>query len=329
MDGKAIPEASGRIALDFQAPTPMERSPVRVPLATGIRVIDGLTTLGRGQRIGLFAGPGLGKSTLLGQIARNAQTDCIVLALVGERGREVAEFIERDLGQTGLGRSVVVCATSDTPAAERAKALPAAMAISEGFRRQGRSVLLLVDSLTRHARALREIALASGEPPGRRGFPASVFDKLAQVVERAGNGRVGSVTAVFTVLTEGDHLEDPVAHEVKGLLDGHVVLSSGLASAGCFPAVDLSASISRIMDQIVDPTHREAARKVRMLWSAYEERRDLIAAGAYEPGSEPTTDLAIARREAIMDFVRQDPGDSIDSGDTVNGLIQLVEEQTD
>jgi type III secretion protein N (ATPase) len=313
-----------KMPLDAPAPSPLCRRPIDKQLTTGVRAIDGLCSIGSGQRLGLFAGPGLGKSTLLGQIAKNTKADCVVLCLVGERGRELGEFVKDDLGEDGLKRSVVVCATSDAPAGERARALPVATTIAEGFRKQGLSVLLLVDSLTRHARALREIALASGETPGRRGFPPSVFDNLAKLVERTGNDDKGSITAIYTVLMDGEQEEDPVAQETKGLLDGHIFLDKHLAESGCFPAVDPCASLSRLMPKVVQPNHLEQARQVVSLWSAFESRRDLIAAGAYQPGSEPKTDLAIAKREQIMDFIRQKPDQKSDLEQTLSDLSNII-----
>ncbi|MBW1809807.1 MAG: FliI/YscN family ATPase [Deltaproteobacteria bacterium] len=326
LDGISLPKPSHNIPIDFLPPSPLDRKPIQQPLITGIKALDGFNTIGCGQRIGLFARPGMGKSTLLGQIAKNTKADCTVLALVGERGRELHEFIHRDLGKVGLQHSVVVCATSDAPAAERARALPVATTIAEGFRRQGHSVLLLVDSLTRHARALREIALASGESPGHRGFPPSVYDQLAQVIERAGNSRIGSISAIYTVLTENDPDDDPLAQEIEGLLDGHIILVPELAEAGCFPAIDPAASLSRLMDQMVTPEHRESARTVRRLWSAYQQRRDLIAAGAYEPGSEPITDQAINKMPKIVDFIRQAANEVSSFDETVEKLLQLANE---
>lgn len=325
MDKRDLPCCRKALPVDAAAPSPVERPPVEEPLATGIRALDGFTTLGRGQRMGLFAGPGLGKSTLLAQIAKGTKADCIVLALVGERGREVSEFIRRDLGREGLARSVVVCATSDRPAGERARVLPVATAIAEGFRASGYQVLLLVDSLTRHARALREIALSAGEPPGRRGFPPSVFDRLAAVVERTGNDGSGSITALYTVLTEGEPEDDPLGEEVKALLDGHITLSSDLAQAGCYPAIEPCASLSRLMDRVVPREHSEAARKIRELVNAYDSRRDLVAAGAYEPGSDPGLDRAIALRPAILDFIRQGPDEKSSLERTLADLLELTE----
>ena len=324
LDRRETPRTCMTLPVNAAAPSPVDRPPVSEPLATGIRALDGFATLGRGQRMGLFAGPGLGKSTLLAQIAKGTQADCIVLALVGERGREVSEFIREDLGRDGLARSVVVCATSDRPAGERARVLPVATAIAEGFRASGKQVLLLVDSLTRHARALREIALSAGEPPGRRGFPPSVFDRLAALVERAGNDGNGSITALYTVLTEGDPEDDPLGEEVKALLDGHIILSPHLAQSGCYPAIDPCASLSRLMDRVVSVEHREAARKIRRLVESFESRRDMIAAGAYEPGGDPELDRAIALRPAIMEFIRQRPEERSSLERTLADLLELA-----
>lgn len=324
LDRREPPRTSTTLPLDAAAPSPVDRPPVQKPLATGIRALDGFTALGRGQRMGLFAGPGLGKSTLLAQIAKGTQADCIVLALVGERGREVSEFIREDLGQEGLARSVMVCATSDRPAGERARVLPVATAIAEGFRASGHQVLLLVDSLTRHARALREIALSAGEPPGRRGFPPSVFDRLAALVERAGNDKKGSITALYTVLTESEPEDDPLGEEVKALLDGHITLSPDLARAGCYPAIDPCTSLSRLMDRVVSAEHLEAARKIRELIGSYDSKRDLISAGAYEPGGDPVLDRAIALRPAILDFIRQGPDQRTSPERTLADLLELT-----
>jgi FliI/YscN family ATPase len=324
LDRREPPRTCMTLPLDAAAPSAVDRPPVRKPLVTGIRALDGFATLGRGQRMGLFAGPGLGKSTLLAQIAKGTQADCIVLALVGERGREVSEFIRDNLGRDGLARSVVVCATSDRPAGERARVLPVATAIAEGFRASGHQVLLLADSLTRHARALREIALSAGEPPGRRGFPPSVFDRLAALVERAGNDGDGSITALYTVLTEGDPEDDPLGEEVKALLDGHITLSPHLARSGCYPAIDPCASLSRLMDRVVSGKHQEAARKIRKLIGSYESRRDMIVAGAYEPGGDPELDRAIAIRPAILDFIRQEPEEKSSLERTLADLLGLA-----
>ena len=272
-----------------------------------MRAIDGLLTCGEGQRMGIFAAAGGGKSTLLASLVRNAEVDVTVLALVGERGREVREFIESDLGEQGLRRSVLVVATSDRPAMERAKAGFVATSIAEYFRDQGRRVLLLMDSLTRYAQAQREIALAIGEPPATKGYPPSVFAKLPKLVERAGNAEAGggSITAFYTVLSEGDDQQDPIADAARGVLDGHFVLSRRLAEEGHYPAIDIEASISRVMPQVVEAEHLRDAQRFKQLWSRYQQSRDLISVGAYVAGGDPETDLAIARFPVMRQFLRQ------------------------
>lgn len=305
LDGRPPPMSGTQVPLQAHAPMPLERAPIEQMLHTGIRSIDGLLSLGCGQRVGIFSGPGTGKSSLLGQLARGTTADCTVVCLVGERGREVREWVSEGLGEAGLQRSVVVCATADKTAAERAMALPAATALAEAFRRQGKNVLLLVDSLTRHARALREIALSAGELPGRRGYPASVFDRIAGLVERTGNDLHGSITALYTVLTEDDPRDDPLAEEVRGLLDGHIVLNPELARSGCFPAIDPGLSLSRLMNGLVSEAHLGFAQAYREMWTAYEERRDLIAAGAYQAGSHALTDRAQACRAEMIRFLKQ------------------------
>lgn len=324
LDGRPLPPAEMTLPLDASAPHPLRRKPIEQVLRTGIKVVDGLLTLGHGQRIGLFAGAGVGKSTLLGQMAAGAQADCIVVCMVGERGREVQEFLHHSLGAKSMKRSVAVVATSDEPAGVRAMALPTATTLAEGFRAKGARVLLLVDSLTRHARALRERALGAGEPPGRRGFPSSVFDHIASLLERAGNDHSGSITAIYTVLTEDRDEDDPVAQEVRGLLDGHIILSPALAMQGCFPSVDPARSISRVMSSLVDGTQLSRAAEFRKLWSAYEERRDLIAAGAYEQGTEPLTDRALASHGAMLDFIRQGVSEPFFSGDIGKELLRAL-----
>ncbi|HOX43207.1 MAG TPA: FliI/YscN family ATPase [Myxococcota bacterium] len=324
LDGRPAPVCPGSRPLDAAAPAPLARAPISRPLPTGVRAVDGLACLGEGQRVGLFAGPGAGKSSLLGLIARGAAVDCAVVCLVGERGREVGEFLADVLGQAGLARAVVVCATSDLPAGERARALPMATALAEGFRDQGQRVLLLVDSLTRHARALREIAVSAGEPQGRRGFPPSVLERLAAAVERTGAAARGSITAVYSVLTEGDGEDDPLAEEVRSLLDGHLVLDPGLARAGCFPALDPARSLSRLMPRLVPAAHQAAADAVRAAFEAYEQARPLIAAGAYEPGADPELDRAVALRRAALSFLRQGPGEVSAFADSQAALLALA-----
>ena len=273
------------VPVDRNPPNPLHRRPIAAPVVTGLRVLDALLTVGEGQRVWLFAGSGVGKSTLLGAIARGASADVVVVALVGERGREVSEFLERSLGAEGRARSVVVAATSDAPALERLRAAQVATAYAEAFRDEGARVLLLVDSVTRFARAQREIGLAAGEPPARRGYPPSVFAMLPRLLERSGQGATGSITAVYTVLVEGGDMDEPIADEVRGILDGHVVLDRAIAARGRYPAVDVTTSLSRVMDSIVSREHVSAARRLRGFLATYEAKRDLIAMGAYAKGS--------------------------------------------
>jgi type III secretion protein N (ATPase) len=286
-------------------PSPMERPRIVEPLVTGVRAVDGLMTIGRGQRVGLFAGSGVGKSTLLGQIARQADADVFVVALVGERGREVREFLEDSLGDDGMKRGVVVCATSDAPALVRLKSAYVATAIAEWFRDRGKSVLLLMDSVTRFARAGREVGLAAGEPPARRGYPPSVFAALPLLLERSGTSALGSITALYTVLVEGGDMEEPIADEVRGILDGHVILDRELGARGRWPAIDVLRSLSRVMDAITDESQRESARMLREHLAIYEEKRDLVSLGAYQRGSDARLDAALSRVDGIETFLRQ------------------------
>ena len=317
-------EGGTLVPVDADPPSPMSRRPVSSPLATGVRVLDGLVTLGEGQRIGLFAGSGVGKSTLLGAIARGAAADVVVVALVGERGREVGEFLEHALGAAGRARSVVVVATSDAPALERLRAAQVATAYAEHFRDAGKKVMLLVDSVTRFARAQREVGLAAGEPPARRGYPPSVFAMLPRLLERSGQGARGSNTAIYTVLVEGGDMDEPIADEVRGVLDGHVVLDRTTAARGRYPAVDVTASLSRVMDGIVLPAHRDAARKLRALVAGYEAKRDLVTLGAYAKGTDRDLDEAIAKMPRIEQFLRQDPKDRVPFEKVVLGLCDAV-----
>jgi type III secretion protein N (ATPase) len=296
-----------RVPVDRDPPGALERRAVARPLATGVRVIDSLLTLGEGQRLGLFAGSGVGKSTLLGAIARGAEADVVVVALVGERGREVGEFLERSLGADARAKSVVVVATSDVAALERIRAAQVATAYAEYFRDEGARVLLLVDSITRFARAQREVGLAAGEPPVRRGYPPSVFAALPRLLERSGQSAHGSITAIYTVLVEGGDMDEPIADEVRGILDGHVVLDRTVAARGRYPAVDVNASLSRVMDAVVTPTHRDAALRLRALVATFESKRDLVTLGAYAKGSDRELDEAIARMPGIEALLRQDP----------------------
>jgi ATP synthase in type III secretion protein N len=322
-DGGTVIEGE-LVAVDRDPPAALDRRPVDKPLATGVRVLDGLMTLGEGQRLGLFAGSGVGKSTLLGAVARGADADVVVVALVGERGREVGEFLERSLGTEGRKKSVVVVATSDVAALERLRAAQVATAYAEYFRDQGARVLLLVDSVTRFARAQREVGLAAGEPPARRGYPPSVFAMLPRLLERSGQGARGSITAIYTVLVEGGDMDEPIADEVRGILDGHIVLDRAIAARGRYPAVDVTVSLSRVMDSIVAPAHRDAARRLRALVSTYEAKRDLVTLGAYTAGSDKELDQAIARMPRIEAFLAQDAGTRSPLAETVSALAAAI-----
>jgi type III secretion protein N (ATPase) len=309
IDGRPLPEGTEEWEVTRAPPPPLARRRIAEPLPLGVRCIDALATLGRGQRIGLFAGPGVGKSTLLGQIARNTRADLSVVCLVGERGREVRELVEDALGPGGLARSVVVAATSDEPALVRRAAAHVATAVAEWFAERGRSVLFLLDSLTRYARAEREIALAAGELPARQGHPPSVFAALPRLLERTGNRLAGGITALYAVLVPGGDMEDPIADEVRSILDGHLVLDPRLAERGAFPAVDPLASLSRAMPAVTTPAHRAAAARLRALLAAHDRHRDLVAVGAYQRGTDPDTDAALDRLPAIEAFLRQAPDD--------------------
>ncbi|WP_369796180.1 flagellar protein export ATPase FliI [Aquabacterium sp. NJ1] len=304
----------------------MERDPVRQPLDTGVRAINSMLTVGRGQRIGLFAGSGVGKSVLLGMMARYTQADVIVVGLIGERGREVKEFIEDILGEEGLARSVVVAAPADAPPLTRMQGASYATAVAEHFRDQGLHVLLLMDSLTRYAMAQREIALAIGEPPATKGYPPSCFAKLPQLVERSGNGLNGhgSITAFYTVLSEGDDQQDPIADAARAILDGHIVLSRELAESGHFPAIDIERSASRVMHNVADSHHIDDARRFRQLWSRYSKARDLIQLGAYTPGGDHDLDLAVKLHPHMVNLLQQDMHTPSHMHDSVAELHQIV-----
>lgn len=304
-------------------PEPMSRRMIDAAMPTGVRVVDAMMALGEGQRMGIFAPAGVGKSTLLGMFARGAACDVNVIALIGERGREVREFIELILGQAGVARSVVVCATSDRSSMERAKAAYAATAIAEYFRDRGRRVLLMMDSLTRFARAGREIGLAAGEPPARRGFPPSVFAELPRLLERAGMGRTGSITALYTVLAEDESGSDPVAEEVRGILDGHMILSREVAAKNQYPAIDVLGSLSRVMPLVVDDGHMRAAARVRELLAKHREVEVLLQIGEYKAGANPLADEAIAKADAIRSFFSQRTDDYAAAEDTIARLYAL------
>ena len=304
----------------------MDRDPVRTPLDTGVRAINAMLTVGRGQRIGLFAGTGVGKSVLLGMMARYTAADVIVVGLIGERGREVKEFIEDILGEQGLARSVVVAAPADSAPLVRMQGATYATAIAEHFRDQGRHVLLLMDSLTRFAMAQREIALAIGEPPATKGYPPSCFAKLPQLVERSGNGLngMGSITAIYTVLSEGDDQQDPIADAARGILDGHIVLSRELAEAGHFPAIDVERSISRVMTAVAPREQLEAARRARALLSRLTKARDMIQIGAYQPGHDLELDLALQLQPQLMALLQQDMHEASSLADSRSLLCRLA-----
>jgi type III secretion protein N (ATPase) len=305
-------------------PNPLTRPRIRTAMPLGVRAIDALLTVGEGQRVGLFAGSGVGKSTLLGQIARQASADVFVVCLIGERGREVVEFLEDSLGDEGRKRGVVICATSDAPALVRLQSAYVATAIAESFRDQGKRVLLLMDSVTRFARAGREVGLAAGEPPARRGYPPSVLAALPGLLERSGNSPEGSITALYTVLVEGGDMEEPIADEVRGILDGHIVLDRMLAVRGRFPAIDPLVSLSRVMDGIVSDAHKEGARKLREHVGLYEQKRDLVLLGAYKKGSDPKLDAALQRIDGIEAFLRQGMKESSSLEKTLADLSRVT-----
>lgn len=314
------------VSLHGHAINPLLRQPIRQPLDVGVRSINALFTVGKGQRLGLFAGSGVGKSVLLGMMTRFTTADVIVVALIGERGREVQEFIDSTLGKAGLARAVVVASPADTSPLERMNGAALATSIAEYFRDKGRHVLFLMDSLTRYAQAQREIALAIGEPPATKGYPPSAFAKLPQLVERAGNGQSGkgSITAFYTVLTEGDDLQDPIADAARAILDGHIVLSRGLAESGHYPSIDVEASISRAMTEITSKEHQRSAQQLRQLYSAYQRNQDLINLGAYVPGSDPIVDAAISLHPDIKAFLAQDMHTAVNLEKSKQALLQLI-----
>lgn len=325
LDGLGPLRALERRPLQGVPQNPLLRRPVRSPLDVGVRVINGLFTVGRGQRLGLFAGSGVGKSVLLGMMTRYTEAEIIVVGLIGERGREVVEFVQEILGPEGLSRAVVVAAPADTSPLMRLHGAWQATAIAEYFRDQGRDVLLLMDSLTRVAQAQREISLAIGEPPATKGYPPSVFARLPQLVERAGNAAgQGSITAFYTVLAEGDDQQDPIADAARAILDGHIVLSRENAEAGIYPAIDLEASISRVMQSVVPPEQWHAAQRFRRLWSTWRQNRDLINIGAYKAGSDPRIDQAVERQPQLLAYLRQDMTQSEGMAASVQRLLGLL-----
>ncbi|MGL4640252.1 flagellar protein export ATPase FliI [Shewanella sp.] len=333
LDGNGVPlDGLGALQTDQHAArhsapiNPLSRRAITEPLDVGVRAINAMLTVGKGQRMGLFAGSGVGKSVLLGMMTRGSTADIIVVGLVGERGREVKEFIEEILGEQGRARSVVIAAPADTSPLMRLRACETSTRIAEYFRDLGYNVLLLMDSLTRYAQAQREIALAVGEPPATKGYPPSVFAKLPRLVERAGNGGPGqgSITAFYTVLTEGDDQQDPIADASRAILDGHIVLSRALADAGHYPAIDIEASISRVAPMVISTDHLEAMRKVKQTYSLYQQNRDLIAIGAYAQGSDPRIDNAIRLQPAMNAFLRQTMRDAVRFSDSQLMLSQLA-----
>ncbi len=319
LDKSPIPQGEA-YSVEAPAPDPMSRKIISEVLPLGVKAVDGLITVGKGQRIGIFAGSGVGKSTLMGMFARNTKADINVIALIGERGREVREFIERDLGEEGMRRSVVVVATSDRPALERNKAAKTATAIAEFFRDQGRDVLLMMDSLTRFSMAQREIGLASGEPPVTRGYPPSVYSEMPKLLERAGCDDVGSITGLYTVLVDGDDFNEPITDTARSILDGHIMLDRKLAHKNHYPAIDVLQSISRCMGQIATREHKTAAGKLKNVMATYREAEDLINIGAYRAGSNPSIDFAVAKNDAANAFLLQD----VDSKFTFDETIQML-----
>lgn len=324
IDGETI--SGSPYPVEASPPDPMSRTIIDEVLPLGVKAVDGMITVGKGQRIGIFAGSGVGKSTLMGMFARNTKADINVIALIGERGREVREFIERDLGEEGMRRSVVVVATSDRPALERNKAAKTATAIAEYFRDQGRDVLLMMDSLTRFSMAQREIGLASGEPPVSRGYPPSVYSEMPKLLERAGRASKGSITGLYTVLVDGDDFNEPITDTARSILDGHIMLDRKLGHKNHYPAIDILQSISRCMSQIAQKDHKQAASRLKTVLATYNEAEDLINIGAYKSGSNPSIDYAISKIEAVNSFLCQDVDEKFEFNDSVVMLKQLFEE---
>lgn len=323
MDKSELPRGLATVRTDQAPPNALTRPPIDEKLAVGVKAIDGMLTVGNGQRVGIFAGSGVGKSTLLGMIARNTKADINVIALIGERGREVREFVERDLGEEGLKRSIVIAATSDQPALMRIKGAFTATAIAEYFRDKGMNVMLMMDSVTRVAMAQREIGLAVGEPPATRGYTPSVFSILPKLLERTGTNEHGAITAFYTVLVDGDDMNEPIADAVRGILDGHIVLDRSLANRGQYPAINVLNSVSRLMNHIADPAHLKAAEKLRDLYYTYNKSEDLINIGAYKPGTSAEIDLAINYEPLITNFLKQAYNENISIEDTINELVEL------
>lgn len=324
LDQSSLPKGLASVPTEQDPPNPLSRPPISEPIEVGVRMIDSLLTVGNGQRVGIFAGSGVGKSTLLGMIARNTTADLNVIGLIGERGREVREFIERDLGPEGLKRSIVVVATSDQPALMRIKGAYTATAIAEYFRDKGLNVMLMMDSVTRVAMAQREVGLAVGEPPTTKGYTPSVFAILSRLLERTGTNEYGSITGFYTVLVDGDDMNEPIADTVRGILDGHFVLDRDLANKGQYPAVNVLKSISRIMNNIVSDDHVKAAERLRELLSTYMNSEDLINIGAYKKGTSAEIDEAITRYPQILNFLKQSTNEKVSINESVEALLQLV-----
>jgi flagellum-specific ATP synthase len=324
MDGKGPLKGTEKRSIDTSSPPPLTREMIYQPLSLGIRAIDGLLTCGKGQRIGIFSGSGVGKSVLLGEIANSSAADVNVVALVGERGREVREYLEKDLGPEGLAKSIVVVATSDSAAIQRVKAAFVAATIAEYFRDQGKDVLFMMDSLTRFSQAQREIGLAAGEPPATKGYCPSVFALLPRLVERLGCSDKGSITGILTVLVEGDDLSDPVADSARSLLDGHIVLSRKLASRGHYPAIDILQSISRLMNTVATDEHKKAAQKVREIYSTYTDAEDLISIGAFAPGNNKRIDGSVALIDRIQSYLVQPTRERNRFDETIKRLVDIA-----
>lgn len=322
-DGPPI-EATAEYSIAGKPSNPMTRPRIDTSIEMGVRAIDGLLTIGKGQRMGIFAGSGVGKSTLMGMLARNVKADVNVIALVGERGREVVEFLNRDLGPEGMARSVVVVATSDQPAMMRSRCAQTATTIAEYFKDRGKDVLLMMDSLTRYAMAQREIGLAIGEPPVARGYPPSMYTVMPKLLERSGNFETGSITGIYTVLVEGDDINEPISDTVRGIIDGHIMLSRSIAAQNHYPAIDVLGSVSRLMSDIAEPAHKQAGARLRNMMAMYRDHQDLISIGAYKSGSNPALDDAIAHMDAINSFLCQRVDEPSSFETTVQNLQNVV-----